>query len=198
MSKNSDYYIHPLYILITLVLGSISALFLGFSGAYIYSRIQNGQPPIEIPSLFYLNTLFLLSSSFCIHRANQTFKNDETYSYKNFLGLTLLLSLLFLVFQIIAWQQMINLNHSITSSTMSGYLYVLSGVHLMHLIGGMPFLAIFLYDALKQLNEPVRTILYLSDEDRRRKLRLISIYWHFLDALWLYLLLFFIVNLWIS
>lgn len=198
MGKSSDYYIHPLYILITLVLGSISALFLGFSGAYIYSRIQNGQPPIEIPILFYVNTIFLVASSYFMHLAGHAYRSDQTQRYKLYLSTTLVLSTLFLVFQIISWQQMVNMNNSISSSTMSSYLYVLSGVHLLHLVAGIPFLAIFLYDAIQRLKDPTSTMLYLSDEDKRRKLKLISIYWHFLDALWLYLLLFFVVNRWIS
>lgn len=198
MGKNSDYYIHPLYILITLVLGSISALFLGFSGAYIYSRIQSGQPPIQIPLLFYANTVFLVASSYFIHKASYAYVDDETQRYKSYLGITLVLSTLFLVFQIVSWQQMVNMNNSLSSSIMSSYLYVLSGVHLLHLVAGIPFLAIFFYDAMQRLKEPTSSMLYLSDEDKRRKLKLISIYWHFLDALWLYLLLFFVVNHWIS
>ena len=110
MSESNDYYIHPLYILITLVLGSITALFVGFSFAYIYSRVQNGERPVEIPILFYLNTIFLLMASAGLKMTQKAYETDNTKQYKILLWFVTIVSGIFLVMQIIAWRQLLEMN----------------------------------------------------------------------------------------
>lgn len=194
MVKEKDYLIHPLYILITLILGSITALFLGFSFAYIYSRIQNGENPVEIPVLFYLNTLILLATSYTLVQTKKAYESDQTSQYKLLLWVTLILSLIFLIAQVFAWRQLLDMNIGLTSSNLASYLYIISGIHFAHVIGGLPFLIFFIRDAKKRLVEPASVLVYLSDPDKKRKLTLLSIYWHFLDALWIYLIIFFWIN----
>ena len=194
MSESNDYYIHPLYILITLVLGSITALFVGFSFAYIYSRVQNGERPVEIPILFYLNTIFLLMASAGLKMTQKAYETDNTKQYKILLWFVTIVSGIFLVMQIIAWRQLLEMNISVSTSTMSGYLYVLSGVHFTHVVAGLPFLVFFIYDAHKKLQEPASVLVYLSDPAKKRKLKVLSIYWHFVDILWIYLVVFLLLN----
>ncbi len=194
MVKEKDYLIHPLYILITLVLGSITALFLGFSFAYIYSRLQNGENPVAIPILFYLNTFILLGTSYALVQTKKSYELDQTSRYKLLLWVTLILSIIFLIAQVLAWRQLLEMNVGLTSSNLASYLYVISGIHFLHVIGGLPFLIFFIRDAKKRLVEPASVLVYLSDPDKKRKLTVLSIYWHFLDALWIYLIIFFWIN----
>lgn len=194
MTETRDYYIHPLYIMITLILASVTALFVGFTAAYVYSRVQSGEAPVNIPSLFYLNTLFLMGSSFMLYLTKRAYEEDQTSRYKLYLVITMVLSLLFLILQIIAWRQMLMMNIAITSSTLASYLYVISGVHFVHVIAGLPFLGFFMWDAKKRLVEPASVLVYLSDPDKKRRLKVLSIYWHFLDGLWIYLIIFFLFN----
>ena len=194
MSTHRSYVIHPLYILITLVLGSVTALFLGFTIAYIYSRVQNGQSPVDIPSLFLINSIFLMGTSFIWHRTKVAYEEDDTGLYKKLLWLTMILTVIFLIAQIIAWRQMLEMNISLRGSNLGAYLYVISGVHFTHVIAGIPFLAFFIHDARVRLIEPASVLVYLSDPDKKRKLKVLSIYWHYLDALWIFLVLFFMIN----
>lgn len=194
MAKERDFLIHPLYIKITLVLASITALFLGFSFAYIYSRVQNGESPVDIPFLFYANTILLVGSSYTLKQTKKAYENDQTSRYKFLLWATMILSVLFLIAQIFAWKQMIQMNIGLTSSNLASYLYVISAIHLAHVIGGIPFLGFFIRDARKRLVEPASVLLYLSDPDKKRRLMVLTIYWHFIDALWIYLIIFFYVN----
>jgi Heme/copper-type cytochrome/quinol oxidase, subunit 3 len=198
MGENRDYYIHPLYILITLVLGSVTALFLGFSVAYVYSRVQNGQSPVQIPVLFLTNSIFLLATSYLLKMTKSAYEGDRTTQYKGLLWGTLCLTLIFLICQIIAWRQMLDMNISLKGSNLGAYLYVISGVHFTHVVAGIPFLAFFIHDARKRLVEPASVLVYLSDPDKKRKLTILTIYWHYLDGLWIYLVLFFLINRWIT
>lgn len=193
-----QYIIHPYNILITLVLGSITALFLGFSGSYMYSRFQGGSPPIALPPMFYFNTVVLIGSSLTLIGAQKAYKQDDTAAYKRRLLYTVLLTFAFLVLQIIAWNQLFQNDILINHSTAAGYLYVISGLHFAHVIAGIPFLVWFLWTAKKKLVEPVSVLVYFSDPHKKLSLKLITTYWHFLDFLWIYLVLFFAINYFLS
>ena len=97
---------HPYNVILTLVLFSITALFLAFSAAFIYSRVMSNQPPIKLPSLFLFNTIILLGSSATLIWAKRCYKKDDTRGYKRALLYTLILSFLFLFMQIAAWAQL--------------------------------------------------------------------------------------------
>lgn len=185
---------HPKNILLALLLISLTALFLSLSAAFVYSRVQNQQPPIKLPNIFIFNTLILLASSFTMVWAKRAYKADNTLQYQQALLITLGLSLIFMTLQYIGWKTLFDQNIFINSSNSAGYLYVISGLHFAHVIGGLPFLGVFLWQAWRYMREPVTVLVYFSDPERRLRLRLLTIYWHFLDGLWIYLVLFFWIN----
>ncbi|RME91959.1 MAG: cytochrome c oxidase subunit III [Bacteroidetes bacterium] len=185
---------HPYNVLLILLISSLTMLFLALSAAFVYSRIQSDLPPIRLPILFVFNTLILLASSGTLIWAKRAFRADQTEQYKRALAITMGLSVFFLVMQIIAWMQLFNQAIYITTDNSAGYLYVISFLHFAHVIGGIPFLGYFIWQARKKMQEPVSVLVYFSDPEKRLKLRLLTIYWHFLDALWIYLVLFFFIN----
>lgn len=192
-----DYLIHPHYIMMGLLLLGVSALFIGFAGAYIYHRVEQGQAPIQLPTLFYINTLILIASSITIIHTKKAYLADQTSRYKWLLLLTLLLTIGFLIGQIIAYRQLQHQEIFASNSTMSAYMYLIAAVHFVHVVAGIPFLALFLFTAHKVMKTPMTLLLYFADPDKKRKLDLLNIYWHFLDGLWLFLILFFLLNWWI-
>lgn len=196
-SKHSEYdnfSFHPYNIMMILLLVAISALFLALSGALVYTRIQENLPPIQLPSLFIFNTLILLTSSWTMLKAKKAYEQDETNKYQQALLWTILISFLFLIAQYFGWQQLFARNEFFNSDNSVSYLYLLSGLHFAHVIAGLPFLVMFLRTARKQMKEPVSVLVYFSDPEKRLKLRLLTLYWHFLDGLWIYLVLFFWIN----
>ncbi len=194
MIDERNYLIHPHYVILTLVLSSITALFLGFSIAYLYTRIQSGIEPVHIPGLFYFNSLILIGSSITLIQAKRAYQNDRTEQFKFLLWITLVLTVFFLIAQIMAWRQLTSLNVHLTTSNLASYLYVISGLHFVHVVAGIPFLSNFIWVAHKRLKEPVSVLIYFSDPDKKRKLSLLNTYWHFLDILWIYLVVFFLGN----
>jgi cytochrome c oxidase subunit III len=189
-----DYVVHPQYIIMTLVLFGVTALFLGFSGAYLYNRVQQGVQPVHLPWLFYYNTLLLLGSSYTLWQAKKAYKQDQTELYRRYLIITLVLTIIFLAAQIFAWMQLLSDDISLAHSTMASYLYLISGLHFAHVIAGIPFLIYFIIEAYKKMKSPVTVLIYFADKSKKRMLDLLNIYWHFLDGLWIYLVLFFLIN----
>lgn len=180
------------------MLFGIAALFLACSGAFIYSRVQGGIPPVKLPLIFVFNTVVLLGSSYTMNLATKAYKEDETQKYQNALIYTIILSFVFMILQAYGWYDLFQNNIPITHSNTASYLYLISGLHFAHVIAGLPFLGWFLYTARKKMKEPVSVLVYFSDPEKRLKLRLLTIYWHFLDALWIYLIIFFYINYLIS
>ncbi|MEM1322068.1 MAG: cytochrome c oxidase subunit 3 [Bacteroidota bacterium] len=203
-NRNSDteeqrsMFFHPYNILLSLVLFSITTLFLAFSAAYIYTRFEARTPPIKLPIIFLFNTVILLASSVSMNWAKQSYKNDNTTTYQMALVTTIVLSLIFMVAQFIGWRQLFGQEIFINYSNTASYLYVISGLHFAHVVAGLPFLILFLVTAHRRMKEPVSVLVYFSDPEKLLKLRLLTVYWHFLDALWIYLVLFFYINYWIS
>ena len=184
---------HPYNILLMLILAGVSALFLAFSVAFVYTRFQNGLPAVKLPNLFYFNTIILLASSYTMIWAKKCYLADETLKYQQALVYTILLSFVFMALQVVAWYQLLE-EIPLNSSNSASYLYLLSAVHFAHVIAGLPFLGLFLYTARKKMKEPVSVLVYFSDPDKKLKLRLLTVYWHFLDALWIYLVVFLLIN----
>lgn len=188
---------HPRNVILFLVLIGITGLFLSLSAAFVYTRVQSDLPPIQLPPLFLFNTVILLGSSATMIWAKRMYLADNTEKYQQALMATMALSILFMIAQVFAWRSLFDQEIFINSDNSASYLYVISGLHFAHVIAGLPFLGSFLWKAKKQMKEPVSVLVYFSDPEKRLKLRLLTIYWHFLDALWIYLVLFFYVNYWI-
>ena len=97
-----DFRFHPQNVLMMLLLAGLTALFLAFSAAYIYSRVQNQSPPVAIPYLFVFNTLLLFGSGYTLKRAKICYLEDNTAGYQRSLLLTIIITSLFLMMQLIA------------------------------------------------------------------------------------------------
>ncbi len=185
---------HPFNIMMVILLFGLSMLFLALTVAYAYTKVTMGIESIRVPPLFFLNTLVLLGSSYTMIKAKRAYIDDDTQGYQDQLKYTIWLSLAFLVLQAITWVWLFQINKvSWGSSTASGYLYVISFVHLLHVVAGLPIIYLFWKKAKKAMIEPVSVLIYFSDPEKRLKLRLLTLYWHFLDILWIYLVVFLLV-----
>lgn len=177
-----------------ILLFGLTFLFLALTVSYVYIRVVNAVLPVQVPILFFLNTGILLGSSWTMVQAKKAYLNDETGVYQQNLLRTMQLSGLFMLMQIIAWAMLFQNNIHLQSSTTTAFLYIISFVHLAHVLAGIPFLYLFYRAAKKRMVDPVTVLVYFSDPEKRLKLRLLTIYWHFLDLLWIYLVLFFAIN----
>jgi cytochrome c oxidase subunit 3 len=192
--QQDEFLFHPKNVMLFILLFGLAALFLALTVAYIYTRVTMNVPPVQIPFLFIFNTLILLGSSFTMVRAKRCYLGDDTAGYQQNLKYTIWLSLFFMAMQALAWWWLFQKNVALGTSTTSAYLYVISFVHLAHVVAGLPFLMLFYRTAKKRMVDPVTVLVYFSDPEKRLRLRLLSVYWHFLDGLWIYLVLFFGIN----
>ena len=189
---------HPYSIMMYLLLAGLTMIFFGLSAAYLYTRVTMGAVPIKIPFLFIANTLVLTGSSWMLRRAKTAYKADDTEGYQQSLWGTFILTLVFMTLQYMGWNMLWAANPNLNNSVMVDYVWAISIIHLLHILGGLPFFIIFIVTAYRRMKEPVSVLVYFSDPIKQLRLRLLSLYWQFLDYLWLYLMVFFWGNYFIQ
>jgi cytochrome c oxidase subunit III len=194
----NDLRTHPYNIGLHLLLLGLSMLFLALSAAYLYTRVYSGIAPLRIPLLFLGNTVLLLASSYTMMQAVKAYEDDKTQRYKQLLLVTIVLSLAFVALQYLGWLQLNTMNQGLTTGPLNAYVIVLSIVHGIHILGGLPFLILFYITAIRTMNDPITVLVYFTDPYKRLKLNLLTKYWHFLDILWIYLMVFFYLNYWLA
>lgn len=185
---------HPYNVMLVFAMAAISMLFLGIMVAFVYTRVESGVLPIRLPWLFLISTTLLLSCSFFFRRARHAYQADDPAVFHRSLVVILWLTVAFLMVQIAAWWWLFSNNIDLKSGQGAGYLYLLSMLHFVHVLAGIPFLWFYLRKFKVQMQSDLGGLLFFSDPEKRLQLRLVSMYWHFLDALWVLLVLFFFIN----
>ena len=165
-------------------LASIVMLFTSLSSAYIVrSGLVYDWFPIAVPRVMFGSTALLLLSSVSIELARRKLKQSLSASYSRYLLLTSLLGVGFLVSQLIAWRQLVQQGIYISSHPHSSFFYVLTGAHAVHVAGGLLALGFLWLRSRRQFDKPGWSTKRQAVADA------VSIYWHFMDALWIYLFL---------
>lgn len=175
-------------------IGSISILFLTLTLTYLFSKdVAEGLRPLIIPPIFYVDTGILALGSLALVFAQRSFERDNALMFKATIYTALMSGVAFFIGQIIGWTVLSQAGFGITQHRSASFLYVISGIHALHIIGGVAFLVFIFLNASKGLRESALALVYFSDPLPKARLRLAAYYWHFLGVLWLYLLAFFAI-----
>jgi cytochrome c oxidase subunit 3 len=165
-------------------LASIVMLFTSLSSAYIVrSATINDWYPLPLPRIMFVSTGLILISSVTLEYARRRLKRSLQDSYGRFLLLTLLLGLTFLASQLSAWRELARQGIYLASSPHSSFFYLLTGVHAVHLIGGLMMMGFLWLRSRRQVDTPALLARRQASADA------VAIYWHFMDGLWIYLFL---------
>ena len=164
-------------------LASISMLFTALSSAYIV-RAASAQDWVSIamPRVLLASTALLLISSVALEIARRNLKASSFGGYGTWLLVTMLLGLAFLGSQLVAWRQLAAQGVYLSSNPHSSFFYLMTATHAVHLIGGL-LLLIFLWVRSRLVKQVTVTPRRQASADA------VTIYWHFMDALWIYLFL---------
>ncbi|MFN8346876.1 MAG: cytochrome c oxidase subunit 3 [Spirosomataceae bacterium] len=141
---------------------------------------------VPLPRLFWVSTLAIVVSSLTLHLANQCFRNDRYPQFRMYISSTLMLGLLFIILQFWGWKQLIEAGISTVNNPSAGFIYLLSGLHILHIVLGILALSWAVFQSLKN-NSYVDAFVFSVNPPNQLKIKLLTIYWHFVDVLWLYL-----------
>lgn len=161
-------------------IGSIIMMFAGLTSAYIVKREQAGWVSFNLPAAFWISTGVILASSLALMLALKKFKEREIQAYRIFIASAFFLGVLFIIFQVVGFSQLMKQGITFTGKVSYSFLYVIVGIHALHVLGGVIALMVMFMKAFR-----VKTKSYNSVP-----LEVVSTYWHFVDILWIYLLIF--------
>ena len=172
--------IHPHKFTLWVAIASILMMFAGLTSAYIVKRNQANWFTFELPKVLWYSTAAIIASSITMWIAERKFKQREMQSYRTFITVTFLLGLLFIALQVIGFLTLTKSGLPLQKNVSVSFLYVIVGLHAVHVLGGVVALMVIF---IKAFSRKVRTYNIVPVE-------VMSTYWHFVDILWIYLLVF--------
>lgn len=183
----------PFRFMVWLGIASSVMVFTMLLVAYIIRQTGSGWRDVKLPSVFLVSTVVILLSSFTLNNAIQAFRHERFNNYRTNLGTTLVLGTMFMILQGWGWRQMIRAGVTLEDNPAGSFIYIISGIHLLHIFIGVIFLAIMLAEALRR-RPYIDSFVYSVNPPNRLKIRLITLYWHFVDILWIGLFIFLLVH----
>jgi len=164
-----------------LFLASEVMLFGALFSTYIMLRLNSNDWPhgvLNVP-LATLNTVALISSSVTIVLAWASLKMKNLSAYKKYMALTIALSCVFLVVKYFEYSAKFEHHTYPSTNTFYAIYFVMTGLHVLHVLGGIVVNAYFLGPGSKMWNtEPERFT---------GRVECAGLYWHFVDLVWIFL-----------
>ena len=163
-----------------MAISAITMLFAAFTSALVVRQgLSNDWVPTGLPHLLYLNTLVLVASSFTLELSRRSLAAGRIDRFARGLVVTLALGSAFLAGQLIAWRQLASRGVYLATNPSSSFFYLLTGAHGVHLLGGIIALLYLVFWARKFTLAP----------RKRTAVDVTAMYWHFMDGLWIYILI---------
>ena len=174
---------HPHKFMMWVTIGSIVMMFAGLTSAFIVKSNQTNWITVELPKAFWISTAVIVLSSLTVQMALRSFKQREMSKYRSLIGITLVLGVAFVIFQWFGFEALWAQQITFKGAGAGQFLYVIFGLHAIHVVGGIVTLLVMFIKAFLG-----KTKLYSAIP-----VEVMAVYWHFVDLLWIYLLLFFLI-----
>ncbi len=183
MSSERSQKMHPHKFTLWIAIGSITMMFAGFTSAYIVKSNQAGWEAVQVPKIFYLSTALIIVSSISIFLAQKAMAAREMARYRLLISLTAVLGLAFVTTQFIGFSELWANKITFKDSVAGSFFYIITGVHALHVVGGIIALVVLFLRAYN-----TKTKFYST-----APVETAGLYWHFVDLLWIYLFVFFLL-----
>lgn len=175
---------NPSKFMVWLFIVTIVMLFAALTSAYIVKQSEGNWLYFDLPRIFWITTAIIMLSSISMQSAYWASGRDDFGKLKAFLIITILLGATFLVGQYYSWKQLVAMDVYFVGNPSGSFLYVLTGLHAIHILSGLVFLLIVTVSAFR---------LKIHSKNKI-KIEMCTTFWHFLGGLWLYLFLFLKIN----
>nr|WP_294793242.1 cytochrome c oxidase subunit 3 [uncultured Mucilaginibacter sp.] len=156
------------------------------SGFIVYIGGRGGKAlGMQLPSAFMYSTFVIALSSVTMYLASRAAKQLNFARQRLFLTLTIFLGVVFFIIQILGWGALVKADAFLVNNNASiSFVYIFTGMHLLHIIAGLVLLTFALVRSHR--NVPQVKNLY--------NMQMSSIFWHFVDIIWIYLYVFLLLN----
>lgn len=157
----------------------------GLLGAYIVLATNGALEwrPFDLPYQVWVSTAIILASSFTYHLSKKLIDKNEQEKSKKWLLATTVLGAAFISSQILAWFVLYRRGFYLSGNPYAGFFYILTAIHVVHVAGGICALGSIV---LRSWN---KTFSDKELENRQNLANVVGWYWHFMDALWIVILM---------
>lgn len=176
---------HPQKFALLVGCASLLMMFVAFSSALIVRQAQGNWLEFQMPRIFYISTVVILMSSFTLQGAYNAFVRGSESLYKGLLVATAILGLVFIAFQYQGWLAMNTDGIFLDGNPSGSFVYVITASHAAHVLAGIATVISALLYAFM--------LPYKVTNRRKIRFQLVVWFWHFVDLLWIYLLVLFIL-----
>ncbi len=166
------------------LLAATTMAFAAFTSAFVVRRgMSNDWVALTLPRIIWANTAILIASSVLLELARRSLHRGRRSAFNGYWTAGTVLGALFLLGQAIAWLQLRAEGIFVATNPSSSFFYLLTAAHGLHILGGLTALVYVDVEALRlQLGPGKRTAVDVS-----------AVFWHFVDGLWVYLVILFLV-----
>ncbi len=187
--------LHPYEMLLYLAMVGSGLIFLFLALAFLFSGRQYLQGLNEqMPFAFSVSTFLLVLSGYTAVKMRLHYQEENSVKLYRSLQMTFGLGILFMGFQVLGWIELTDKGINFTGLPSGSFLYVLSGIHVIHLFGAMVFAVILLRELRKIEQDAIRKLVWTKNPFEKLRIRLFTVYWQFMDAIWLVLFLLFVLS----
>ncbi len=174
--------INPQKFALWIGMASIIMMFTGWTSAYIVKHAAGNWLEFGLPNMFYASTVTIILSSVVLHLSYIGYKKQREVMYKGLLVLAFILGVTFVVMQYQGWMQLFGMGVDFKANVAGSFTYLITVAHAVHVLGGLAALIVAMIHAF--------SLKFRYTEKRKNRFELVLQYWHFVDILWIYLLLF--------
>ena len=176
----------PKKFIVWLFVVSSTIMFGGFTSYYLVFAASKGKGHgLVLPDAFIYSTLLIIASSVTLTLASRALRKLDFGLQRKMLWLTVILAFGFGFMQFVAWGSMVKTGATLVGNNAAiSFIYVVPLMHLFHIIGGLGFITSSLVGSYKNI----------SLARNKFRMEITSIFWHFVDILWIYLYVFLLLN----
>ncbi|MBM3169264.1 MAG: cytochrome c oxidase subunit 3 [Bacteroidetes bacterium] len=186
---------HPYQTLLYLGMIGSGLLFLFLVIAFLFSGLNQLEGlNHKVPYAFLLSTFLLVASGYTAIKMRIHYQEDNIPQLKSSLQVTFLLGLAFAILQVFGWIELSQMGIRFTGIPSGSFLYLLSGIHVFHLAGALAFALSLLLELRGVQQDAIKNLVWRSNPYHQLRIRLFTVYWQFMDVLWLCLFLLFVLS----
>ena len=138
----------------------------------------------RMPKFFVISTLILVASLLFTINLGKAYREDRVKDMRVMLSLVLISGLLFFISQSIAWLELVNEQPGPGNAETINYLFLFSGIHLIHIVAAMVFVGLLFYKMASVEGDPIKSIIMLTNPYEKLKLEMFAFFWHYVVASW--------------
>src|SRR4051812_26747059 len=187
--------VHPQKFALWIAMASMSMFFAALTSALLlkkgdYRTWEN----FRLPTVFLFSTMSVIGVSICIHSALISYRSARFTRFRWLMFFSFVLGCVFLGLQLTGWHVLQKGGMTLTENLSGSFIYLITAAHGVHIIAGLIVMLVFLLHAVKNRKDPIYELRDIINPRRQLNLELLVSYWHYVDAVWVYLYVFFFLN----